>query len=647
MTTEMTIYVSTDGNDASPGTLNDPVRSIGEALIRTRERPAGKRRIVVRGGNYYDVAVTLAKADSGIAIEAFEGEAPVLYGGLPVQGWASRDGFLVAAVAGARDRGRDFRMLEIDGASRPRARLPEYGAYRHRNRFDVPWMSTLSGGWARKPTAEEMSVLRYDGKDLGEWLDVNNAELTIYHEWDESLVGLSSLDPVAETVALRNLPGHPPGAFADRNEHAREYAVWNVREGLRRPGQWYLDRTNEELVYWPLPEERERADLLHAVAPSRERMLHMESGVSGVRIAGLVFACSAAPLVSGGFASGEASEAIFAEGVSGIVFEQVTVRHTGGWAFRLEGDDIRLEDCHIHHTGAGGIRFQGNGIVLSGNRIHDVGQVYQSAVAVMGHGSGNAIRRNDISDTPYSGIVDAGDGTNIDGNLFHNVMTFMKDGAAVYCSGAKRAAITGNAMIADPGHKTRSYAYYLDELCEDCAVEANLAFGAGLPMLSHMTRNCCYVRNVFIDAGEQKISAANTFGLVFDRNVLVADRIAFYAPKGNPDDLPSAFDSYAKMNAYSKADGIVSLKNNILYSRSGRVVFHEYVHYEVVREYELEAEDGNVFADPMIEGLPQGHVAYAPSSPAHALGIERLALQDVGCSGSLAELMQTYGGMDR
>ncbi len=647
MTTAMTIYVSTDGNDANPGTLLDPVKSIGEALIRTREIPAGKRRIVVRGGSYYDVGLTLMKADSDLTIEAFEGETPILYGGIPVRNWESRDGFLVAAIEGAKDRGRDFRMLEVDGAARPRARLPEQGAFRHQNRFDVPWMSSLSGGWARKPTAKEMSVLRYDGRDLGEWLDVNNAELTIYHEWDESLVGLSGLDPAAETVALRNLPGHPPGAFADRNDHAREYAVWNVREGMTRPGQWYLDRTNEQLVYWPLPEEREREDRLHAVAPSRERILHMESGVSDVRIAGLVFACSAAPLVSGGFASGEASEAIFADGVSGIVFEQVTVRHTGGWAFRLEGDDIRVEECHIHHTGAGGVRYAGNGIVLSGNRVHDVGQVYQSAVAVMGHGIGNAIRHNDISDTPYSGIVDTGVGTDIGGNLFHNVMTFMKDGAAVYCSGSKRAVVSGNAIIADPGHKTRSYAYYLDELCEDCAVEGNLAFGAGLPMLSHMTRNCRYVNNVFIDAGEQKIAAANTFGLNFDRNVLVADSIAFYAPKGNPDGRSSAFDSYASMEAYSAADGIVSLKNNILYSRSGRVVFHEYVHYEVVREYELEAGDGNVFADPMIEDLTRGDIAYAPSSPAHALGIARLALRDAGCSGSLAELMQTYGGNER
>ncbi|MBB6730917.1 right-handed parallel beta-helix repeat-containing protein [Cohnella zeiphila] len=640
---QMTVYVAADGSDAGSGTLGEPLASLAEALSRTRKAETGAfRRIVVRGGSYYDVALELTERDSGLTIEAYEGEHPVLYGGKPLVQWERRGDWLAAKLEGAEAHSRAIRLLEIGGESRPRARLPESGAFRHRNRFDAQWMSTLAGGWERPPTEEELTVLRYEEEDLGPWLDEQNAEITVYHEWDESLVGVRAVDAAMRTVLFAECPGHPPGAFADRNERAREYVVWNVSEGMTKPGQWFHDRAAGEIVYWPRPGER--ADRLNAVVPTRGHVLRLRGGVRNVVVRGLAFSCAAAALVPGGFAASEASAAIVAEEVRDVSFANVTVRHAGGWAFRLRGERIGLLGCLIHHTGAGGVHYEGDSIALSHCQIREIGLVYGSAVAVLGGGNGNAVRHCDIRDTPYSGIVDTGSDSDISGNLFYRVMTFMKDGAAVYCTGSKRTRVTGNAVLADPGRKARSYAYYLDELCEDATVEGNLAFETGLPMLSHMTRNCRYAGNVFWDSGPQRIEAANTFGLSFERNVLVAERIDFYAPRGNPGHRASKFDAYPSMSAYSSADGFASLRDNVMYSRSGSIVFHEYVHYEVVSEFPLAPEDGNVFADPGLTGLPSGEIGWEPSSPAGANGIRPLALANAGCSRGYAELYRICGG---
>ena len=55
-------------------------------------------------------------------------------------------------------------------------------------------MSTTGGGWKRKATQEELTTLKYRPDDIRPWLDVKNAEITVYHMWDESVVGLREND---------------------------------------------------------------------------------------------------------------------------------------------------------------------------------------------------------------------------------------------------------------------------------------------------------------------------------------------------------------------------------------------------------------------------------------------------------------------
>ncbi len=132
--------------------------------------------IIVRGGSYYEAEVVLESEDSGLTIEAYPGEKPVLYGGRPVKNWEKDGKYYVAKLEGVKDRTWDFRLLLVNNESRPRARLPKTGAFEHLNKtFRVRWMSGSGGGWEVQPT-----TMKYNRRDIGPWLDLRNAELTTY-----------------------------------------------------------------------------------------------------------------------------------------------------------------------------------------------------------------------------------------------------------------------------------------------------------------------------------------------------------------------------------------------------------------------------------------------------------------------------------
>jgi hypothetical protein len=173
------IHVAPQGRDDSPGTREQPLATLNQAVAAARALPAGQpRRIVLRSGSYWNVSVVLGPEDSGLTIEAEPGGTPILHGGQRLTGWA-KDGDRLAAAplpdlsvtsaeieTGLALPRWEVRLLLINGQSRPRARFPEEDTLRHQTTFDVSWMSTTGGGWQRKPTLEELTTLRYRPGDL-------------------------------------------------------------------------------------------------------------------------------------------------------------------------------------------------------------------------------------------------------------------------------------------------------------------------------------------------------------------------------------------------------------------------------------------------------------------------------------------------
>ena len=611
------LFVAVNGNDSWSGRLPQPNKSqtegpfatLGAACRAARKLDAGGPRTIVMqtGWYFFDETLVLDDGDSGLTIESAPGANVCLCGGRKVTGW-KKDGqtFYSVELPGVRNREWDFRALVVNGRFCLRARLPEQGFFNHLNKFDVPWMTSTGGGWKRKPTHEELTTLKYRAEDIGPWLDVNNAEVNIYHMWDESLVGLAGIDAESRILTFAKPSGHPPGAFG-----VNRYVVWNIREGMTQPGQWYLDRTAGKLVYWPLPGED--MDSAEVIAPVLESIIRIqgtrERPAADITIRGLTLTATTTPLETGGFGAGKFDGAVsitLAEKYRLISLEIVNV---GGQGIKASGEGLRIEDCHVHHAGACGIRCSGTQAVVTDNHIHDVGLTYPSAIALQGGGRDCLISHNEIHDCTYTAINCGGERNRIEHNLIYRAMLELHDGGGIYCFAGKDLILRGNFIrdIVDTGGYGAS-AYYLDERSENCLVEGNLSTDVLRPAHNHMALKNTIRNNVFVSDKDARITFPRSSDYVFEKNVIHAKcKIVFENP-----------------------DAVTTLRQNVLFSAEGVVQCKKLDRYSQTGSYALESEGENLLVDPLLVEFEKGVVRFAADSPALKVGIKPIDVSDAG-----------------
>jgi hypothetical protein len=378
-----TVFVAVDGSDSWSGLLPEPNADRTDGPLATLEaacRAARKlgvvqtRTVVLWAGQYFfDEPVVLTGEDSGLTIESAPGADVRLYGGKKIVDW-KKDGekFYSVALPGIKEKKWDFRALVVNGRFCPRAQLPEKGFFKHLSSFKVPWMSTTGGGWKRKPTSEELTTLKYRPEDLGPWLDVNNAEVAVYHMWDESLVGLAAMDNESQTLTFSSPSGHPPGAFG-----VNKYVIWNVRSIIR------IEGSREE--------------------PARD-----------ITIRGLKLSVTTTPLKAGGFGAGKFDGAVTITSAENCRLIGLEIFNVGGQGIKASGAGLRAESCHVHHTGACGVRCRGTECIVADNHIHNIGLTYPSAIAMQGGGKDCRINHNEIHDCSYTAINCGGERNRIE-----------------------------------------------------------------------------------------------------------------------------------------------------------------------------------------------------------------------------------------
>ena len=586
------VHVSVEGNDAAEGSAASPVRSLSRAV---RLAQAGDKRVVVHAGTYHDAALTLSAGESGMMIDAAPGERPVLLGGVRLEGWRKVDGRLWAAEL-PKGREWEVRLLSVNGQVRPRARWPKEGRLEHASTFNIPWMSTTGGGWQRKPTSDELTRLKYKRGDVPDDLEAGNAEVTVYHMWDESTVGVSRIDAAAQELRLAPPAAHPPGAFG-----VRTYLIWNTREGMTLPGQWYHDRVNGRIVYWPL--DGEDLSAAEVVVPTRASIIRIEGTkekpVKGVTIRGLAVGVTTVPLVAGGFAAERFDGAVSLKAAHGVKLIDLRIEDVAGHGINASPDctDVRVEGCEVFNCGAGGVYVGGTRALIHNNHVRGVGKSYPSAIGIYRGGSKCTVSHNEVHDCSYSAINYGGVENVIEKNLIYDCMKTLHDGAAIYLFGGKRCVVRGNLArdIADKGGYGAS-AYYLDEQSEQCVVERNVSVNVAWPSHNHMARNNTIRDNVFIHEGDLKITFQRSEGYRLAGNVIYAGgRIRVEG-----------------------TNGVAEWSKNVLFSASGRIEGVKLREYSVAGPDQVVRGD-TVVGDPKFVDWKNGDYRYAPGSAAASL----------------------------
>lgn len=582
------ISVSPKGSDQGDGSLARPLRTIAAAVELSRK--TGARLIALAPGTHAAAqTIVLEPKDKGLEIRGAGAARTLVSGGKRLDGWTKlADGLWQARLQSASP----VMMLSINSRPRPKSRLPETGFYEHQSVFDVRWMSTTGGGWQRKPTPEELTTMSVKPADLPKGFSVKNAEVTVMHMWDESLAGVKAYDSAGGRLTFDQELGHPPGAF-----DVKKYAVWNLREGLTRPGQWMHDREAGRIIYWPQPgEDMARLDVW---AAGIDKVFEIRPGTGDVSLSGFTLSHANTPLRRGGFGAGDAAGAIEASQAPGLSLKDLVISACAGQGVKLwECEGLKVLNCVSQDAGACGLRVDGKGMVVEDCLVERPGQVYPSAIGIHSSGVGHSVRHCTIRDTPYTAMLPGSDDCVAEYNLIEGAMKVLHDGAGIYTGFNKGAVIRRN--IVRGIQNTGGYgacAYYVDEQGTGARVEENLSDGVEEPLRLHMAKDGLIRGNVFVSPGGLKVSMARSSGFRFERNVLSAQGEIVFS---------------------GKREALALLVENILFSASGKVVRELLDDYATVGREPVGEGDANVFTEPGFASPGRG---FAKGSPALATGI--------------------------
>jgi hypothetical protein len=281
-----TFFLSPQGNDLKgTGSKSNPWKSIEKARDYIRSEGLNenmKHDIIVylRKGTY-ELTSTLQfrSEDSGqgcynIIYKAYPGEVPIISGGKQIIGWKEVKGkpYWEASLAegGFADY---FRQLYVNDVRAERA--------------TSSWVKA-SGKWYDDPETEETADgIYFNASCLKNYSNIRDLRLlnacsfkieefpviAIKTEGDEKILQLAQ-----PHFAMRHKRGY---LFNDS-----DYLIINAIEELDEPGEWYLDRYNKKVFYYPY--SYEKIEEVKAYAPVLEQLIRFE-GTQSNKVSNLVF----------------------------------------------------------------------------------------------------------------------------------------------------------------------------------------------------------------------------------------------------------------------------------------------------------------------------------------------------------------------
>jgi hypothetical protein len=241
------LYVASDGNDANPGTLAQPVRTLAKARDLVRPRTASMASditVYLRSGTYpVSSTITFSTADSGqnghyVKYTAYPGERPLITGGQPLTGWTVFDAAQnIYAASGVTAR---FRQLYVNGVKATRARSPNLGSN------GEPNFSKCTGSDGGAHTFQVPSA------QVGNWKNLTKVEMHLMVLWSDNILRVASITTSGNTASVKiqspedMIFGRPNPAFFPSQ---LRFYFENAYEFLDQAGEWYLDETANVLYY--------------------------------------------------------------------------------------------------------------------------------------------------------------------------------------------------------------------------------------------------------------------------------------------------------------------------------------------------------------------------------------------------------------
>ena len=491
-------YISPDGDDSNPGTINRPFASIERARNAVRAcRPLTENvDIFLRGGTYrLSETVHFPSEDTGsndyrITYQAYKDELPVVSGGREITGFKKGDDDIWTAHLDDVAKGNWwFRQLYVDGVRQERGRYPQIGFMK------------ISGISTDNRTLKfDVSLPDFDmaGRDV-EVVAIQNWSISRSLISSSNSSELTSKTPIGWVGHRQCIPRVGVNVFL---EHSLAF--------VKMPGQWYLSGKTGTLHYKAGPGENPNEKKF--VAPALTKLIAIRGKayepVHNLHFKGIAFEHTAFNLPEIGYngiqacyhGTTVAEEATFAVDVAiemnycdDCSIEKSTLQRIGGSGIGI-GAGCRnnsILGCLIRDIGATGVNvghmpvkeplwadWQNPRDIPVGNEvascyIHHCGQDLWGA-----HGIFDAMTRdthlhhNEVAYIPYGGIATgfiwALDRTSqqncvIEYNHVHDVMLKLNDSGCIYTLGFQPGSIIRRNLL----HGVRFGGFAAGQICNN------------------------------------------------------------------------------------------------------------------------------------------------------------------------------------
>lgn len=426
--TQKEIYVSPNGDDTNPGTLEKPLATLSKAKIEARKINSAAK-IILREGTYY-LTEKLSfspedsrKEDAPLTIKSYEEEKVVISGAKTLKlDWKEyKDGIWMAKI----DKDLILDQFYINGVAQRMARYPNYDP-----------SAKIFGG---------VSPNVIDAERVATWADPTGGYLHTIHpmEWgsyhylikgkneDNSLI----LERKAKGSRMGDDPKNPP-------MHPDSRFVENIFEELDTVNEWYFNPKNKTLYYYPENKSVLSEGLLEF--PQLQTLVEFsgteESPIQNINFDGITFTKTLRTFenTSERMSRGDwyiyRAGAFFMEGTENCKVENCTFSELGGNAVFVNSynREVEVNGCLFKNLGASAVCFCGNAdsrypfdtpietmvqhpgpktnnypanCTVHDNLMHDLGFIEKQVAGVhISMAEGITVSHNTIYDVPRAGI---------------------------------------------------------------------------------------------------------------------------------------------------------------------------------------------------------------------------------------------------
>ncbi len=654
------LYVAPHGNDAWSGKLPEPnaegtdgpLATLTAARDRLREMKGdqalpGPVSVQLREGHYrITEPIVFEPLDSGlptapVTYEAYPGERPVISGGVPVTGWTQEGPAWKAPVPEAGPRPAPFCALWVNGEFRGPARSPNDGDF-----VSDGIAPEIKDPATDKPVVSPHNTIRYKEGDVQEWHNLEDVLVVGLHSWDITKLPVDRIDQEQRLLVMKR----PEGGwnFNQWGGAHQRYYVENILEGLDAPGEWYLDRKAQTVLYLPRPGENMNA--VEVIAPVARQLIVLQGDaangafVSHLHFKRIAFHHTDYSLPPEGMNSQQAASSVTAaiqgRGARHCSIEDCEIAHISNYAVWLgEGcQDNLIAKNHIHDLGAGGVRLGEMGDApttcqvcrlntVDNNWIHDGGTIYHPAVGVwLGRTSYNTVSHNEIHDFFYTGISVGWSWGYAESSANHNIIEYnhihhlgkryLSDMGGIYLLGRAPGTVCRYNHI----HDVFSFDYggwgiYPDEGSSYLRIENNVVYNTKTGGFhQHYGRENRVENNIFAYAEEgqvQRTRMEDHLSFSFRRNIVYFNNGWLLSSNWSDNQYDLDFNCY-----WDETVGSVLFAGNSL------------------EQWRRKGQDRHsIVADPLFEDPHAFDFRLKPESPALALGFEPIDMSGIGLYG--------------